>query len=311
MLLPSWFIGCAQGPYQYGNFTNRPGAPEKVVVQRGGQHKVIDKISDTLSWPRRRLFPKLPDKREIKPETLEQVAEYLNKNDLSEVHVSVRDYQPREQWRRLRDSQVTSPLSRYTFGSLGVIGYTLFPGKLFNANWYSPYTDTLYINSEAPTLIVHEAALAKDIRLRKLPGAHAVASQLPVLRTWCDINAAREVVGYAQAEENWKLEEEAYRQIYPKVGSEAVVGAGLFVPVWWGIPLVRIAGGAAGNATGRAMLARREAERQDAQTELVEREVKGTDVQQASFAEPAETPGRRYVTPSLHQEPSDTVSSAE
>jgi len=302
MLLPSWFVGCAQGPYQYGKFPKRTDAPEKVVVQRGGQHKAIDRMSDTLNWPRQKLFPRLPDKREIKPETLEQVAGYLNKNDMSEVHVSVRDYQPREQWRRLRESRVTSPLSRYTLGSLGVVGYTLFPGKLFGANWYSPYTDTLYINSESPTLIVHEAALAKNIRQRKLPGAHAVASQLPILRTWSDLDAAREVVGYAQAEDDWSLEEQTYRQIYPKVGAEAVVGAGLLVPVWWGIPLVRAAGGVAGGATGRAILARREAEREDIQNRLVEREVLGRDVQQASFDDPEDTSNRRYVTPSAHHE---------
>lgn len=303
MLLPSLIVGCAQGPYQYGKFSKGADAPQRVVVERGGQHAAIDRMSDALSWPRRKLFPQLPDRREVTPETLEQVAQYLNKNDLSEVRVSVRDYQPREQWRRLRESRVTPPLSRYTLGSLSVVGYTLFPGKLFGANWYSPYTDTLYINSELPSLIVHEAAFAKNLRQRKLPGAYAVARQLPLLRTWSNIDAAREVVGYAQAEDDWKLEEETYRQVYPKVGSEAVVGAGLLIPVWWGIPLVRVAGGVAGGATGKAMLARREAERDDAHTELVEHDVKGRDVQQASFAESADDTRRRYVTPSAHQEP--------
>lgn len=306
-LLLAMVAGCAQGPYQYGDFSTRENGPatipEKVVVERGGSHERLDRMSDALSWPRRKLFPELPDRREITPATLEQVTEYLDKNDLREVYVSVRDYQPRQQWRRLRESRVVSPLSRYTLGSLSVVGYTLFPGKLFDRNSYNPYTDTLNVNADTPALLVHHAASAKSIRQRKLPGAYAVASELPLFRTWSDINAAQDVVGYAQAEENWALEEETYRRTYPKVGSEAVFGAGLLVPVWWGIPLVRIAGGAAGNATGRAMLARREAERQDAQTELVERDVQGRDVQQVSYAEPEETSRRRYLTPSSHQQP--------
>jgi hypothetical protein len=295
--------GCAQAPYQYGNFAVNSEMPQKVVVERGGSHKVIDRISDAISWPRRKLFPELPDRREISPETLEQVAEYLDKNELTDVHVSVRDYRPRDQWRRLRDSRVVPPLTRYTLGPLSVINYTLFPGKLFDVNGYNAYTNTLYVNADTPALLVHKAAFAKNVRNRKLPGAYVAAHGLPFVHAWPEIEAMHDVVGYAKAEQNWSLETETYEEIYPRVGSQAVVGAGVFLPVWWAIPAVSVAGGFAGGAAGKAALARRESERREVQAELVERDVLGRGVQQASFAEAGGSSDRQYVMPSVHQEP--------
>ena len=117
--------------------------------------------------------------------------------------------------------------------------------------------------------------------------------------------------GTAQAEQNWEIEERTYQEVYPRVGATAIIGAGMFTPVWWGMPVLSMAGGVAGGATGKAVLARREAERQEAQDRLVEREVMGRDVQQASFTEADETSRRRFITPSVHQEPNGRVKNEE
>lgn len=282
-------IGCASKAYRYGDFSaaDDDSVARQVVVQQGQPHKRLDRMSDMVSWPRRKLRPDLPDRRKIAPETTEKVAEYLEKNDLADVYVSVRDYQPRDQWRRLRDSRVVPALSRYSLGTLSVLRYSIFPGRVFGGNGYNPYTNTLYVNSDSPALLLHEAAFAKNLYTAKLPGVYATSSELPFLSIVHHLDGARDVVGYAKAEADWELEQESYREVYPRVGAASVGGATAFVPVWGG-PLLGLAGAAVGSVAGRTTLAQREQERGREIDRLVESQVTGR-VQQASFVEPTET----------------------
>ena len=121
--------GCAATPYRYGRFSKDDEVTgRKVAVVRGKPQKTLDRMSDFVSWPRRTLMPELPDRRRITDDTTDEVRHYLEKNDLTDVRVEVRDYDPQRQWRRLRESDVVSPAARYTLGTLSVLGYTLLPG---------------------------------------------------------------------------------------------------------------------------------------------------------------------------------------
>jgi hypothetical protein len=278
-------VGCASKAYRYGDFWD-PNQYQ-VVVHQGEPNKRIDKMSDIVSWPGRKLMPDRPDKRKITPETTAKVVEYLEKNDLGDVHVAVRDYQPRDQWRRLRDNKQLPPLSRYTFGTFSVLRYSLFPGPVFGRNSYNPYTNTLDVNSDSPALLLHEAAFAKNVHSNRLPGLYAAGNDIPFVATWHNYQSASDVIGYAQAESDWDLEQESYREVYPRVGSSAGGGMGALVTVWWGGPLLELAGTAAGTVAGRTALAQRERERGRELNETVEDEVTGR-VQLASYQEPVE-----------------------
>jgi hypothetical protein len=300
--------GCAGRPYRYGEFS-KSGAgsqPDNVSTQvnfkYGQPHKTLDRMSDAVSWPRRKLRPDEPDKRKITGETSEKLRRYLEKNDLGDVHVAVRDYDPAEQWRRLRENRIVPPVSRYTIGLLSVTNYSLLPGRVFGRNAYNPYTNTLYVNSDAPALLLHQAAFAKNVRARPLPGVYAATSHVPFLAVWHDIDGARDLVGYAKAEEDWDLESESYRDVFPRVGSQATGGVAAFVPVWWGGPVLGVAGSVVGGVAGRTTLASRERQRDREVDQIVESEVLGA-VQQASHEEPAKEPSRRrYVTPAKFAE---------
>ncbi|REK10818.1 MAG: hypothetical protein DWQ37_15355 [Planctomycetota bacterium] len=257
--------GCTSGPYEYGRFdTANDHHVQEVAVDVGEPHQQLDRMSDAISWPARKLFPDRPDKRVIQPETTERVATYLQKNDLSDVYVSVRDYQPKDQWRRLRSNERLSPLVRYSLGSLSVARYTLLPDRVFGGNRYNPYTNTLYVNSDRPAAVLYEAAFAKNMRSRRLPGAYAAMSSLPILSLRPAIDGAEEVLGYAQTESDWELEQDTYRQVYPRVVAAGARGGSQFVPVWWGGPVLGLGGAAVGGVAGQAMLARRESQRKEA-----------------------------------------------
>jgi len=277
--------GCAKLPYQYGRNAGT-ATDQAVAVHYGDAHPRLDKAARVVQWPKR-LFKrdKLADPGEVSTETVESLTTYLEKNDLMDVNVDVREYRPAEQWARLRHNAEISPGMRYTFGSLGVLRYTLLPDRVFSHNAYYPYTNTLSLNSNEPGLALHEAAIAKAVSQRRLPGLYAATVALPGLSLGPRIEATSDVLSYAQTEADWKLEKETYQHVYPRIVGQGGDAASTFVPVWWAGPALSLAGSAAGKVAGKAVIKRREAE-------LAEQQAKAGNldpsVRQAGFLTPSD-----------------------
>jgi hypothetical protein len=254
--------GCASGPYRYGRFQR--AHPERfnsegIVIEHGQPHKVLDGMARVVGFPARlvRLHSKV-NSHEMSPETTGKLKTYLEKNDLTDVHVYVNHYDPRGQWRRLRENKLIGPGWRYTAGAASLVGYTLLPGRVFGGDRYNPYTNSLYVNSDVPALILYEAAYAKDVHARRMPGFYATVNQVPGLTLWRQSRALGDVVGYAQAQGDWDVEREAYHVLYPHVGAEATSSvASPFITTWWGGPAAGLGGAAMGHAAGRTVAARR------------------------------------------------------
>lgn len=277
-------VGCAKLPYQYGRFPATNSAT--VQIEQGKAHPKLDRVERALGLPRRLIMRK-DEPRDVPQETTAAVATYLERNQLNDVRVSVRDYQPRQQWQRLRENQAIAPAWRYTLGSLTIVRYTLLPGRVFGHNDYNPFTNTLYVNSNEPALLLHEAAYAKDVHGRMLPGTYAAISGMPGLSLGRKVRGASDVLAYAQTHENWETEREAYRKIYPKIGSESLGAvASPFLPVWWADPLVGLAGSAVGRGVGQVALTRRERELQSTKRNSETSEEKIYEAQPASYQEP-------------------------
>jgi hypothetical protein len=110
----------------------------------------------------------------------------------------------------------------------------------------------LNLSSDVPALVLSEAAYAKDIHSQRNPGAYAAfVNDLPVLSIWRQTKATRDVLGYARVEGDWKTEEQAYKVLYPQIGSASVGTAAPFVPVVG--PFLALGGAAAGHVTGRTV----------------------------------------------------------
>jgi len=249
--------GCASSPYRYGRF--HPHEPdgvslEPVVVEYGKPHKTLDRLAWLAGTPDRlfTLNPKASN-HQISPETLEKLKTYLEENDLTDVLVSVNDYDPKGQWRRLRQNDKVAPLWRYSVGTMSWLGYVLIPNRVVGGDYYDPFTNTLNITSDVPALALAQAAYAKDIHSRSLPGTYATLSELPGLSFVRSGRATNDVVGYARLRNSWEDEKEAYHVLYPHVGSQMFGPAAHFVPVAG--PFLSAGGALAGHATGRAITA--------------------------------------------------------
>jgi hypothetical protein len=256
--------GCAHAPYQYGRFAcsrSADGPPPCVKIEYGRPCKSLDRIAWIVGMPARILpLNARINKHQISPETADKLRTYLEKNDLTDVHVYVNQYDPSGQWQRLRENKRVSPLWRYSVGALSIAGYTLFPGRIYGGDSYNPYTNSLYLNSDVPAVVLHEAAFAKDVHSRKLPGTYAFVNELPFFSLWHESLAMGDILGYAREQQDWDVEHQTYCVQCPRMGVQSVSIAGPLTGVWWGGAALGLGGAAAGHVAGHTLAARRDAE---------------------------------------------------
>jgi hypothetical protein len=258
-------LGCtAHGPYQYSRF--HPAEPDTaraapVVFEQGLPNKTLDGIAHVVGMPARllRMNSKV-NNHDLSAKTTEQLKSYLERNDLTDVSVFVNHYDPAGQWRRLRENSRVAAGWRYTLGTISMIGYTILPGRVFGGDSYNPYTNSLLLNSDVPALVLYEAAFAKDIHGRKLPGCYAAANELPGLSFWRRSRAASDVVGYAREQKDWETERQAYHVLYPHIGAQSFSFLGPITTLWWEGPAFMLGGATMGHVAGRTLAARREGE---------------------------------------------------
>jgi hypothetical protein len=263
-LLCLWTNGCAATPYTYGRF--HPDQPEGVdiqplVVEHGTPNKTLDRIGWVVGAPARLLtLNKNVNNHKISPETLEKLRLYLERNDITDVFVAVDVYDPKGQWKRLRENDTMSPVWRYSFGVLNWLGYTVLPNRVFGGDRYNAFTNTLNLSSDVPAMVLEEAAYAKDIHGQRNPGVYAsFVNDMPVLAVYRQAKATSDLLGYARTHDDWPVEKQAYQVMYPQIGFGVIGPAGTFIPVVG--PYIDIGGAVAGHAVGRTVAAIRESNR--------------------------------------------------
>jgi hypothetical protein len=270
LLCVVFHAGCAtNSTYKFGQFQPIGVSRPELVVEYGTPNRTIDRIRQTmdriqyvLETPPRllHLTPKHGD-RELSLETIEKIRRYLEENDLNDVHIAVNRYDPAGQWQRIKENERIAPGWRYTLGVIDLCGYALTPGRIFGGNVYSPYANTLSLNSDESLSALTAAAYAKDIHGRSLPGTYAFASRLPLISVVPQLQATRDVIGYTKLEDDWDVEKEAYIQLYSQSLAQSTIVIVPFVPTVWGV----VAGfgiGATGHLVGVVAANQRDKERQ-------------------------------------------------
>ncbi len=260
-------LGCAGSSQYRAQSPPDDDAASDVTIVYGKPHRLADRIGYVIGLPERMLtlHPSV-NNHEFSETTREQLLAYLRKQNITDVYVRVNQYDPAGEWRRLRENSRIAPGWRYTIGLMPLMAYTLIPGRIFGGDLYNPFTNSLYINSDIPSVALHEAAYAKDVRGRRLPGTYAAVNELPFVALWRHANGIQDVIEYAQREDDWETERETYRVVYPIIGihmagggTHAVMGneplEGLFFT-----PLLPLGGALAGHAVGEMAIARRRRE---------------------------------------------------
>lgn len=229
LIVMGFALGCSTSkPYRYGR-TNESKMPYQTVIAsiKDGrtEHPQLDMLEDRLYAPidalRARLSRSnwtrqtLAEQREI---AASQAIFYLSQNDLSDVHIAWREYDPSDQWRRLWDNQDIHPIWKYTDGSMRIIASTILPERVFRLDRYNPHTKTLYLNSADASRAVYAAATAKDFLGHPWPGLYAVSRYVPIVPAYQHGRIAQDAITYAQNQDNWELERRMYPTAYSRVG---------------------------------------------------------------------------------------------
>ncbi len=264
--------GCIQKNYRYGianqALTSKlPQTPNLITL--GGRHPRIDSIERAVHYPsqvfRQWFPPKLP---EADPElqrlrAIQTATDYLDDNGLRGVYVDVREYNPREQWSRLRSNTRIAPFWKYTGGTLYHIGYCVVPGRAFGLDSYNGFTNTLSVNSTSPANAILHAGYVKKLYDQKYPGTYIAGNWLPIMPLLRDTSVSSDVLTYARLKGDWPLEKDLLPTAYAKIGGDTVAQATSLIPgvaylPFYFTPILKVAGNAAGGATGTLVATQRE-----------------------------------------------------
>ncbi|MCP4190841.1 MAG: hypothetical protein GY768_09455 [Planctomycetaceae bacterium] len=223
---------------------------EKNQVERGRPNFFVDTAGDAFSIPSKvLLWNRKVGNRDVSFKTENELGRYMFDNELESTKVRLNQYAPIDEWRRLVENKSVPAIARYTFGTLHNVGYTLIPGRIFGDDKYNPYTDTLSVYSDVPSIAMTEVAYAKDIRSRKHPGWYVVGQEFPVLGILHETYATQDALNYLAMDDDPDSRSEATRVLYPRYGSS--VGGNIGGMWSEGDAALTIAGAVVGHIAGR------------------------------------------------------------
>ncbi|MGB7324214.1 MAG: hypothetical protein WBD31_05045 [Rubripirellula sp.] len=188
---------------------------------------------DTAGWiwgiPGKVLFwDRRIDRHKFSESTVEATAEYLATNNLPHIKVRMNQYAPLEDFQRLRKNKTVAWPYRYTLGLLAVGGEAILPGRLIGGDHFNPFTQTVHLYSDVPSIALHELGHAKDFARREFQGTYGVMYLgFPLYH---ETIASQEVMGYLYDRGDREGIIEANRILYPAYGTYLGNSIGRFVP---------------------------------------------------------------------------------
>ncbi len=272
--LLSAVLGCASPTYRFAVSPGQLQQSERVLrnpIVVGGESPRLDRLENIIHYPAKKFrqwFPPktpAPDPEVARAMTVLAAQEYLACNDMGDVYIDVREYNPKEQWRRLKANESIHPFWKYTGGLISHVQYTLIPDRLMRTDNFNPFTNTLTLGSTQPSSAIYQSATAKVLKSKSYPGAFATCCYLPLVPLYRDVQVANDALSYCRAREDWQIEKRLYPEIYGRFGADVISEATSLIPgmsymPFYYQPLVNLGGGIAGTATGRFVLNLRENE---------------------------------------------------
>ncbi len=252
-LLCVLITGCSTQPYVYGTGRGDKDTdlypPMEQQIYIGAPSPVLDAAD--WYWPPSLLSKLLLwniniDSHDISDETLDVMKKYVADNELHDVQILVNTYKPGNQWRRLFKNRTMNPFWRYTLGIISVSFYTILPGRFFGGDNFNPYTNTLNLFSDDPSIALHEAGHAKDFASRELKGAYSAIYALPFVALYHEAVATSDALSYLLDQNCSEERKDAYNLLYPAYSTYVGGNIATFTS-----PVLQYAGIIPGHIAGR------------------------------------------------------------
>ena len=166
-------------------------------ISRGESNPLIDTLGAVVGIPEQIfLMDSRANNHQVSRKTETTVLRYLENNQLNSVLVRVNQYDPVGEWQRLMTNDRISPFTRFSVGTYDWLKYTLVPGRILGGDNYSPYTDSLHLYSDLPSLALTKAAYAKDVHTRDAPSVYSFVQSAPIVGLWSDGKAYAEAINH-------------------------------------------------------------------------------------------------------------------
>ena len=172
------------------------------------------------------LFNWKVDNHAISQETESSLVAYLNSpNSMTEgTHFSLNEYAPGRALSRLLHNRKVGWPYRLLLGLPTTLVFdVMLPGRLFagllGGDSYNPFTDTVSLYSDLPSIALHEAGHSHDTNMRRWKGSYAAFRLVPFVDLYQEYEASDEAFRYFIETGARDHEIEAYKILYPAYGT--------------------------------------------------------------------------------------------
>ncbi len=202
---------------------------------------VFGSLTKLILWNRKM------NSHSISEETKKYLMDYIRENNLKDVKVRFNQYSPWSDLKQLWKSDTVHPVLKYTLGFANWFLSTLFPERLFagfifgGGDHYNPYTNTINIYSDLPSVVLHEGGHSKDFAMRKYKSLYSLGYSIPFLGAlYPEARASDDALRYLRHKCDKKNELLAYRTLYPAYSTYAtgslLGSAGQYLGLFSSIP---------------------------------------------------------------------------
>ncbi|MBW0435521.1 hypothetical protein HGB47_18090 [Leptospira yasudae] len=181
---------------------------------------VFGVLSKLILWNRKMSNHRLSE------ETKNYLKDYIRENNLKDVKVRFNQYAPIDDLVQLWKSDSVHPILKYTVGIFNWAIGAILPGRLFaglfNGDHYNPYSNTINLYSDLPSVVLHEGGHSKDFALRKYKSLYSIGYSIPFLGPlYAEARASDDALRYLRNKCDLKNELIAYRTLYPAYATYA------------------------------------------------------------------------------------------
>lgn len=125
------------------------------------------------------------DNHHFSEETIEITKKYIYENNLRSVKIRFNQYAPVDEFKRILANPHINPFVKYTVGLISWLTYTIFPERLFagliGGDHYNPFSNTMNLYSNLPSIAIHEGGHAKDFNAREYKTLYAIIYSIPFI----------------------------------------------------------------------------------------------------------------------------------
>lgn len=228
------------------------GGPHPQVT-RGAPVPPIDFLGNILALPGKLILWNWKfANHAVSGETEAVLVRYLEARDLpafEDTAYRVNQYSPMLDLRALlKNKHVAWPYRLLLGLPITLIYDVALPGRLFPwGDYYNPYTNTVHLYSDDPTVALHEAGHAYDFADFGLKGTYALLRIVPFMDLYQEWQASELAIDYLIEIEDRDTEFRAYKTLFPAYGTYA----GSYLP----IPFGSLPGALVGHLAGRSKAA--------------------------------------------------------